>query len=244
MGGPPSLVPSLAEPEPGALRNALEPSRVTALVPCHRLPPDGSLLEQIRQAVGDVLIVDDGKPEREARILQSMAEEMGAAYLRLPENVGKGHAVAAGIQQLLSRPSPPQAVIVLDADGQHPPAAIPAFLAAAEEAELVIGDRFADLASMPRHRRFANRIASGLLARATSQPVRDSQCGMRLLAGRALTDVRFAGGRYEAETRHLKHCLRQHVSVAWVPIPAIYEGSPSSFRAVRDSLRVLMALLR
>jgi glycosyltransferase involved in cell wall biosynthesis len=237
-------MPSLAGPKPARLGSALDPSRVSALVPCHRLPPDRSLIEQIRQAVGDVLVVDDGKPEREARILRGLAEEMGVAYLRLPENVGKGHAVAAGIRHLLSRRSPPQAVVVLDADGQHPPAAIPAFLAAAAEAELVIGDRFGDLAAMPGHRRLANRIASGLLARTTAQPVRDSQCGMRLLSGRALTDVPFPGGGYEAETRHLKLCLRRGVSVAWVPIPAIYEGSPSSFRAVRDSLRVLAALLR
>lgn len=237
-------MPSPADSKPATLGSALDPSRVSAVVPCHRAPPDRSLIEQIRQAVGDVLLVDDGKPEREARVLQRLTEEMGVAYLRLPENVGKGHAVVAGIQHLLSRRPPPQAVVVLDADGQHPPAAIPAFLAAAAEAELVIGDRFDDLAAMPGHRRLANRIASGLLARTTGQAVRDSQCGMRLLSGRALVDVPFPGGRYEAETRHLKRCLRRGVSVAWVPIPAIYEGEPSSFRAVRDSLRVLGALLR
>jgi glucose-6-phosphate 1-dehydrogenase len=31
--------------------------------------------------------------------------------------------------------------------------------------------------------------------------------------------------------------------VAWVPIPAVYDGLPSSFRAVRDTLRVLGALI-
>lgn len=237
-------MPSLADPKRGAVASALDPSRVSALVPCHSEPPDRSLLEQIRQAVGDVLIVDDGTPEPGARTLQRRAEEVAAEYLRLPENAGKGHAVAAGIRHLLSRRPPPQAVLVLDADGQHPPAAIPEFLAAAAEAELVIGDRFGDLAAMPGHRRLANRIASGLLARTTAQPVRDSQCGMRLLSRRALFEVPFPGGRYEAETQHLKRCLRRGVSVAWVPIPAIYDGSPSSFRSVRDSLRVLGAALR
>jgi dolichol-phosphate mannosyltransferase len=133
---------------------------------------------------------------------------------------------------------------VLDADGQHPPEAIPAFLAAAGQAELVVGDRFGDLGSMPWERRLANRLASGVLTVATGETVRDSQCGMRLLRGRALTDVPFPRGGFEAETVHLKRCLRAGVRVAWVPIPALYTDHVSSFRALRDTARVLGALLR
>jgi glycosyltransferase involved in cell wall biosynthesis len=197
----------------------------------------------VRQAVGELLIVDDGTPQPAARVLEARAREVGAGYLRLDANLGKGHAVAAGIKHLLSHRPPPQAVLVIDADGQHPPAAIPAFLAAANEAELVIGDRLGDPGAMPRHRRLANRLATRLVELTTSHAVRDSQCGMRLLSGRALFDVPFPGGRYEAETRHLKRCLRGGVSVAWVPIPAIYDGASSSFRGLRDSLLVLGAAL-
>lgn len=226
------------------LARPLDPGRIAALVPCHREAPDRSLVEQIRAAVADVLLVDDGTPEAGARELARLASELQVALLRLGSNAGKGHAVAVGIRHLLARPAAPQAVLVLDSDGQHPPAAIPAFLEAAACAELVIGDRLAGLGSMPWQRRIANRIASGLLELATRRPVRDSQCGMRLLHGRALFEVGFPGGRYEAETRHLKGCLRRGVAVAWVPIPAIYDGHRSSFRPLRDTLRVLAAVLR
>jgi hypothetical protein len=64
---------------------------------------------------------------------------------------------------------------------------------------------------------------------------------MRLLTRRALLEVRFEGGRFEAETVHLRRCLRAGVPVAWVPIPAIYERSPSAFRPIRDSIAVLAA---
>jgi hypothetical protein len=64
---------------------------------------------------------------------------------------------------------------------------------------------------------------------------------MRLLTRRALLDVRFEGGGFEAETVHLRRCLRAGVPVAWVPIPAIYERSPSAFRPIRDSIAVLAA---
>jgi hypothetical protein len=133
-------------------------------------------------------------------------------------------------------------VLVIDADGQHPPAAIPGFLAAGRTAELVIGDRFGDLRGMPRQRRLANRTSRRLLELATGRQVRDTQNGMRLLRGRALELLPPAGG-YEAETRHLKLALREGVPVGWVPMPAIYAGERSSFRALRDSAKVVWAIV-
>jgi hypothetical protein len=195
----------------------------------------------VRAHVGDVLLVDDGMPPDAAATLARIAAGAGVGLLRLPANSGKGHAIAAGRRHLLSRAPPPQALVVLDADGQHPPAAIPALLSAAMDAELVIGDRLGD-GAMPPLRRFTNRIASRLLALVTGHDVPDSQCGMRLMRGRALRGVEFPGGRYEAETTHLKRCLRSGIRVAWVEIPALYTGQPSSFRGVRDGTRVLRAV--
>ncbi len=97
---------------------------------------------------------------------------------------------------------------------------------------------------MPWDRRWANLAASGLLGLAARRPVRDSQCGMRLLTGAALWEVPFPPGRFEAETLHLKRCLRRGIGVAWVPLPALYGGRLSSYRKVADSLAVLGALAR
>lgn len=190
-----------------------------------------------------VLVVDDGMPLPEARALDGLAAELGFPVVRLPRNRGKGHAVVAGLTHALERSSRLGAVLVLDGDGQHPPAAIPSFLAAAEQAELVIGDRFGDLSSMPAVRQAANRISSRLLAARSGAPVADSQCGMRLLHGQALHEVRFRGGRYEAETVHLRRCLERGVTIAWVPIQTRYNSEVSSFRPLRDTALVLRALL-
>jgi glycosyltransferase involved in cell wall biosynthesis len=222
----------------------LAPSRISALIPAHLDPPDEAFIAEVKAHVGDVLLVDDGMPADGAAALARLAATAGVGLLRLPANCGKGHAIAAGRRHLLGRTPPPQAVLVLDADGQHPPSAIPALLRAASEAELVIGNRLGDGdLGMPRLRRLTNRFSSRLLAFVTGHPVPDSQCGMRVLRGRALSEVEFPGGRYEAETLHLKRCLRSGVRVAWVPIPALYGGQPSSFRSVRDGARVLGALL-
>jgi len=206
--------------------------------------PRSDLLAAIRDTVGSVLIVDDGIPEPVRYPAGGHSEIADVSIVGLPANAGKGHAVALGVRTALARHPAPKAVVIIDADGQHPPEAIPRFLAAGEHAELVVGHRLSDLATMPRVRRLSNRLSSRILQAVTGRRVHDSQCGMRLLRGRALHEIPFTGGGYEAETNHLKRCLRAGVSVGWVPIPAIYNGSPSSFRPVRDTLRVLNALLR
>ena len=57
------------------------------------------------------------------------------------------------------------AVVTLDADGQHPPECLPAFVAAAEAgADLVLGRR-ERTPDMPPLRRFANAFSSGWASR-------------------------------------------------------------------------------
>ena len=194
--------------------------------------------------VSRVLVVDDGLAGRARALLAERARRSGVEVATTNGNHGKGHALATGIGVLLARRPAPEAVLTLDADGQHPPELVPAFLGAGARAELVVGDRFGELVRMPFERRLANGLASRILRLTTGAAVRDTQCGMRLLRGRPLHEIRFQGGGYEAEARHLKRCLRSGAVVEWVPIPAIYEGAPSSFRNVRDTIRVAASLLR
>jgi len=224
------------------MTDALHHERVCALVPCHREPPARALVAGLVARVGRLLVVDDGLAGDAARELDRLAVAHRFEVLRLGGNFGKGHALARGLAHLRAGDDPPEAVLVLDADGQHPLDAVPAFLAAAAGADLLVGDRFGDLRAMPAHRRLANLFISRLLAVVSGERVRDSQCGMRLLRGRALTEVSFPAGRFESETTHLRRCLAGGVPVAWVPIAAIYAGTKSSFRPIRDSIRVLGAL--
>ena len=190
--------------------------RLFAVMPCHRAPPSRVLIEELKRWIPDVLVVSDGIPRELAGELVDLVDATGVELLPFSHNRGKGHAVEAGVRHLLARDPAPESVLVLDSDGQHPPAAIPGLLEAGAHADLVIGDRFGDRASMPWKRRAANLIASRILAATTGKQVRDSQCGMRLLRGRALHEIPFPDGGYEAETQHLKRCLQAGVDVAWV----------------------------
>ena len=207
-----------------------------AVIPCHREPPSHELLDALRGHVTKVVIVDDGMAAEAASRLDEVATARpDIEVIRFPTNRGKGHALAAGIDRAAAMAD---AVLTFDADGQHLAAAVPSFLAA--EGDLVIGNRTGRDA-MPWVRRLANSVSNRLLSRATRAPMPDGQCGMRLLRERALA-IEFPGGRYEAETRHLKACVQANLKVTWVPIPTVYGSERSAFRPIRDSVRVLVEI--
>jgi hypothetical protein len=212
---------------------------LVAVMPSYNDVPSAALVESTLAAVDHLVIVDDGSDPEVARALDAYATAEGVEVLHLPRRGGKGSAVRAGVEYVRGRVD---AVLAIDADAQHPAEAIPTFVAAASDAELVIGDRFDDLRAMPPHRRVANRATRRLFQLRTGNRVRDTQNGMRLIRGRALELL--PGGGFEAETRHLRRVLDADVAVAWVPIPAIYGEGQSSFRTGRDSLRVLWATVQ
>jgi membrane-associated phospholipid phosphatase len=216
--------------------------RVWAVMPSHGDIPDRSLIAELLRNVGGLTIVDDGSDRGTALELDRIAAEFGVELVQLPEWRGKGAALREGVAAALAQDSPPEAVLLIDADGQHPPDVIPSLLEAASTAELVIGDRFDDLGAMPLKRRLANQTSRRLLELTTGRRVRDTQSGMRVLRGRALA-LPISGDGYEAESRHLKALLVRDVDVAWVPIPAIYGDERSEFRSIRDSARVVAALI-
>lgn len=219
------------------------PQRVAAVIPCLGASRLRSVVEQTLQHVDGVVVVDDGTPTEVAKEIAALRALPNVTVHRLEANGGKGDAVEAGVLETLAAGGEPDAVIVLDADGQHPPERIPAFTAAAQHADVVIGDRTGDRRPMPRIRRFTNAASSRLLGALLRRRLPDSQCGMRLFTGEALRRCPPPRGRYEAETLHLRDLVRSGLAVGWVPIPAIYhEEAPSSFRPLADTLRVLLAI--
>ena len=99
-----------------------------------------------------VLVVDDGSTDDTA----AQAEAAGATVIRQVPNQGKGAALREGFRYALEAGA--DAVVTLDADGQHDPAEIPRFLArgAATDAELIVGRR--NFREMPPVRRLSNTI--------------------------------------------------------------------------------------
>ena len=86
------------------------------------------------------------------------------------------------------------AVVTLDADGQHDPAELPKFLAAYAEKQpdLIIGQR--RLRHMPPIRRLANYLGRKSFSWAIGQPIPDNQSGYRLISPPAAGGTGERGG--------------------------------------------------
>ncbi len=224
-------------------RRGSPPAHLGAVIPCHESACLERVVSLTLAQVDRAVVVADGCSPLLDDELARVSRLPRTQVVCLERNAGKGTAVAAGVEALLASGARADAVVVVDADGQHPPERIPQLAAAAADADLVIGDRLGQTAAMPLRRRFTNRVSSALLSAVTARRVRDSQCGMRLYRTELLERVPPPPGRYEAETLHLRGMLRAGARVAWVPIPAIYDGAESSFRPVRDTLRVLAAIV-
>jgi membrane-associated phospholipid phosphatase/MFS family permease len=217
------------------------PASVAAVIPVFASERAVEVARATLKHVDELVLVDDGAPRAIAASLDALRGDDRVRVLRLGENGGKGTAVAAGAELLLAESRPPEAIVVLDSDGQHDPERIPAFLDAARQADVVIGNR-RDRKAMPLVRRIGNRLATLTLLGSSRAWIPDTQNGMRLFTRSLLKDFPIPTGGYDAESRHLRALLRSGQSVASVEIPTIYDGEPSHFRPIRDTVRVGRAL--
>lgn len=88
-----------------------------------------------------ILVVDDGSPDGTAEIAGRIGAELGVVeVLRRTEKNGLGQAYLAGFRHALAAGA--ERVCEMDADLSHDPRHLPALLAAAQRADVVLGSRY------------------------------------------------------------------------------------------------------
>jgi glycosyltransferase involved in cell wall biosynthesis len=184
-----------------------------------------------------VVVVDDGSTDETA----SIAESAGATVLKQVPNQGKGAALKRGFRWAMENGA--DAVLMLDADGQHDPAEIPKFLHAhtTHNSDLIIGYR--NFYEMPLPRRVANTVGRASISWAMGQKILDNQSGYRLVSRRlmqATLESDEAGFEFEVDMVVL--CIRRGMRLDWVPIRTIYAGEKSHIKPwhhIKNFIRVV-----
>lgn len=219
------------------------PLKTCILVPAFKEEKHiAAVVREVLDYCPDVIVIDDGSPDDTAQI----AAAAGATVLEHVRNQGKGAALQTGFDHARARGY--DLAITLDADGQHAPSDIPAFLQAYERTHspVLVGNRMGDVAAMPRLRRFVNRFMSALLSRVMGQHVPDSQCGFRLYHRSAfpqgLPDA--ASRRYAAESEILLRLALQGRKIGAVTIQTIYGQEKSKVNPLTDTFRFFLMLRR
>jgi glycosyltransferase involved in cell wall biosynthesis len=135
------------------------------VIPAHN---EAGRVSKVIQAVKEkhlaVLVVDDGSNDGTAEV----ARNAGASAVSLSPNRGKGAAMREGFKWFLSNSF--DALVLMDADGQHDARDLEAFIRQIESgADFVVGSRMSDTSKMPFIRRATNRTMSFVLSSIAKQ---------------------------------------------------------------------------
>ncbi|GGK75769.1 polyprenol monophosphomannose synthase [Ornithinimicrobium pekingense] len=148
------------------------------------------IVGRIRASVpaADVLVLDDNSPDGTGQVADRLAARDAQVHvLHRPGKEGLGPAYLAGFRWALERGY--DAVVEIDADGSHRPEQLPALLAAAADADVVIGSRWVPGGSVhnwPLDRRVLSVGANTYARLALGIPVRDATAGYRVYRAAAL----------------------------------------------------------
>ena len=217
---------------------------IVALIPAYNA--DRFVADVIKRARAyvPVIAVNDGSKDNTLAALR----QTDASVIDQQPNQGKGVALRAGFSRALEMGA--EAVIQLDADGQHDPTEIPLFLEKfkATNADLIIGER--DFGGMPLVRRVSNTVGRTAFSWAVGRRVRDNQSGYRLLSRRLIEAVLGSKEQgYEFEMDMILIAVKRGWRIEGVPIRTIYGDEKSNikpmqhvvhfFRMVRTARRAM-----
>jgi glycosyltransferase involved in cell wall biosynthesis len=195
--------------------------KVAAIIPAYNEEKTiGSVVLKTKASVDEVLVVDDGSIDDTALL----AESAGATVLKMPQNSGKAAALLSGLDVFVNNGV--DAVVLLDADGQHDPRQIPQLLQPIldNEADLVIGSRFLEGGKgIPHHRKVGQTILNKTTSFGAGIKITDSQSGFRALSRKALQNLDFDSQGYDIETDMIGCFADRGLRIAEVPIAVEYD---------------------
>lgn len=196
----------------------------------------GQMLDVLRAAgYHELIVVDDGSRDSTGQV----AAAHGARVVRHPYNIGNGAAVKSGI-----RAATGDIIVLMDADGQHPPQDIPRLLAHMDDYDMVVGARTGG-SQANFQRDVANRVFNTYASYVVGRPIPDLTSGFRVVRASILKRfVYLLPNGYSYPSTITISMFRSGYRVRYEPIVAPPRVGVSKVRPLRDGLRFLLTITR
>ncbi len=227
----------ISTPLPGELQAEQPSPRISIVIPAYNEHGIiGTVLDQLQGRYHEIIVVDDGSSDATA----AEAAEHGARVISHPYNIGNGASIKTGV-----RAATGEIIVLMDGDGQHPPADVPRLLSYLGEFDMVVGARLAGT-TWQWHRKLANRVFNAYASYVVDHQVLDLTSGFRVFRASEVKKLLYLlPNRYSSPTTLTIAMFRSGYKVHYEPIASPARGGKSSkIRILRDGFRFLLTITR
>ncbi len=215
-----------------------DPSTVSIVIPAfNEAESIASVVGVLRQAAAwrEIIVVDDGSSDGTG----ARAAAAGATVVSHAYNIGNGAAVKNGIRRAGG-----DYVLIVDADGQHPPEDALRLVARLGEYDLVVGARAAETQATSA-RRAGNGALNRLASYLTGRQIPDLTSGFRGARTSGLREfLHLLPNGFSTPTTTTLAFIKGGYSVTFEPIHARQRSGQSKIRLARDGAKFLMIIFK
>lgn len=213
--------------------------KITVILPAYNESESlKEILPKLYKIVGDnleVIVVDDASQDNTSET----ARNCGAKVIRNPYNMGNGASIKRGI-----RKAGDGIVVLMDADGQHPPEEIPKLIEQLDHYDMVIGAR----TDSPQAwwRKLANNIFNLLSSYVSGVEIKDLTSGFRAIKkDKAARFLYLLPNTFSYPSTLTLSFLKASYPVAFVPVDILpRKKGKSKINLVNDGFRFLIIIMR
>jgi glycosyltransferase involved in cell wall biosynthesis len=183
----------------------------------------------------EIIVVDDGSSDGTG----ARAAAAGATVVRHAYNIGNGAAVKNGIRRASG-----EYILIVDADGQHPPEDALRLVARLGEYDLVIGARSTETQAT-QARRAGNGALNHLASYLTGRDIPDLTSGFRGARASGLREfLHLLPNGFSTPTTTTLAFIKGGYTVTFEPIHARQRTGQSKIRLARDGAKFLMIIFK